>query len=71
MDAGLRPSDVACTGITGITAADVSAAKAAGERWKLIAEVRRTPAGVVVIGCANAFVGDAPLGQGPQVPPMP
>ena len=47
MDAGLRPSDVACKGITGITAADVRDAQAAGERWKLIAEVRRTPAGVV------------------------
>ncbi|RLT22359.1 MAG: homoserine dehydrogenase, partial [Chloroflexi bacterium] len=41
------PNDMACKGITGITAADVRAAQAAGERWKLIAEVRRTPAGVV------------------------
>ena len=46
MDAGLRPSDVKTTGITGITAADVKAAQAAGERWKLIAEVSRTPQGV-------------------------
>ena len=46
MDAGLRPADVATTGITGITAADVAAAQAAGERWKLIAEVSRGPAGI-------------------------
>jgi len=46
MDAGLRPADVATTGITGITAADVAAAQAAGERWKLIAEVSRGPEGI-------------------------
>ena len=46
MDAGMRPSDVATIGITGITAADVAAAQAAGERWKLIAEVSRGPEGI-------------------------
>jgi homoserine dehydrogenase len=46
MNAGIRPSDVATTGITGISAADVAAAQAAGERWKLIAEVSRGPDGI-------------------------
>ena len=46
MNAGLRPRDVACKGITQISAADVKVAQAAGERWKLIAEVTRTPHGV-------------------------
>jgi homoserine dehydrogenase len=46
MNAGLRPADVATNGITKISAADVKAAQAAGERWKLIAEVKRTDTGV-------------------------
>lgn len=41
MGAALRPEDVARAGITGLTAEDVSAARAAGERWKLIARVWR------------------------------
>jgi homoserine dehydrogenase len=47
MNAGLRPADVACKGISGIRAADVAEAAAAGECWKLIAEVRRAADGTV------------------------
>lgn len=42
----LRPAEVETTGITGITAADIAAAQAAGERWKLIGSVERTADGV-------------------------
>jgi homoserine dehydrogenase len=45
--ASLRPNDVDCTGITAISVADVAAAQAAGERWKLIAEVKRVGEQVV------------------------
>lgn len=38
--AALRPEQVQTVGITGITAADVRAAQAVGERWKLIASVQ-------------------------------
>jgi len=39
MGGELRVADVDRTGISGLTLADVEAAKAAGERWKLIARV--------------------------------
>jgi homoserine dehydrogenase len=42
----LGMGDVNRTGITGLTPADINAAKAAGERWKLIARARRTANGV-------------------------
>ncbi|MBU6332992.1 MAG: homoserine dehydrogenase [Chloroflexi bacterium] len=41
LGAALRPADVARQGISQITAADVAAAAAAGERWRLIARVWR------------------------------
>jgi homoserine dehydrogenase len=41
MDAGLGLSDVECTGITGVTRQMIVEASAAGERWKLLARVRR------------------------------
>jgi homoserine dehydrogenase len=41
MNANLRPADVTRAGITALTGADVAAAQAAGERWKLIARVWR------------------------------
>jgi len=41
MGARLNVDDVPCTGITGITAADIEDARANGERWRLIGEVRR------------------------------
>lgn len=43
----LRPADVRRTGITGLTPADVAAAHAAGERWKLLARVAREDGRVV------------------------
>lgn len=39
LEGDLKVADVDRTGITGVTQADVEAAKAAGERWKLIARV--------------------------------
>jgi homoserine dehydrogenase len=39
MGGALKVADVDRTGISGLTAADVEAAKAAGERWKLIARI--------------------------------
>ena len=47
MGGSLRPADVQRTGITGLTTADVEAARAAGERWKLIARVTREGGRVV------------------------
>ncbi|MDA0323855.1 MAG: homoserine dehydrogenase [Verrucomicrobia bacterium] len=41
MDARLNVDDIPCTGITGITAADIEDARANGERWRLIGEIRR------------------------------
>jgi len=41
LDATLRPEDVARQGISQLGAADVAAAAAAGERWRLIARVWR------------------------------
>jgi len=46
----LTMADVDCTGITGITADDIAAAKAAGERWKLIGKLE------VVDGVPHASV---------------
>lgn len=46
MGGNLRVADVAREGITGITSAMVEEAKAAGERWKLIAQVARTDSGL-------------------------
>jgi homoserine dehydrogenase len=48
LGAALKPSDVATMGITGISAADVAAARAAGERWKLIASATRADDGKIV-----------------------
>jgi homoserine dehydrogenase len=41
MDAGLGLSDVERTGITGVTREMIAEAAAAGERWKLVARIRR------------------------------
>jgi len=46
----LTMADVDCTGITGLTADDIAAAKAAGERWKLIGKLE------VVDGVPHASV---------------
>jgi homoserine dehydrogenase len=46
----LTMADVDCTGITGLTADDIAAAKSAGERWKLIGKLE------VVDGVPHASV---------------
>jgi homoserine dehydrogenase len=46
MGAAISMKDVDRQGITSLSLADISAAKAAGERWKLIASVERTADGV-------------------------
>lgn len=47
MDLPLTMDDVACEGITALTPDDISAARDAGERWKLIGVVERTEEGHV------------------------
>ncbi len=47
MNANLRPEDVSCEGITGISLADVEAAKASGQRWKLVGQVEKKDGKVV------------------------
>ena len=46
MGANITMKDVDRQGITSLSLADISAAKASGERWKLIASVEKTPGGV-------------------------
>jgi len=46
MNSPLRLDQVDRTGITGITKADVETAKAAGQRWKLIGSLEKSPAGL-------------------------
>ena len=48
MDASIAMDDVARQGIRDVSVADVAAASAAGERWKLIGSVERAPGGGVV-----------------------
>jgi len=48
MGANLRPADVEREGIRGVTAADIQAAAAAGERIKLLCEAERLPDGRVL-----------------------
>jgi homoserine dehydrogenase len=61
MDGDLRPVDVDRTGITGLTSADVAAARAAGERWKLIARVARENGRVVASVQPTRLPVDHPL----------
>ncbi len=49
MEFPLTMDDVSCEGITRLTADDISSASAAGERWKLIGTVKKTPTGVTAI----------------------
>lgn len=46
MDAPLKADQVQRRGITGLTPSDIQRAQARGQRWKLIAHLRRTAAGV-------------------------
>lgn len=47
LNANLTPQDVLCTGITGLTAADVQSAVFEGHRWKLIGEASIGDNGIV------------------------
>ena len=46
MGGNLRPEDVQRNGITKLTPKDIASAAAAHERWKLIARITSTPAGI-------------------------
>lgn len=46
MGGNLRPDDVQRVGITKLTPENIATAAAANERWKLIARVTKTPAGI-------------------------
>jgi homoserine dehydrogenase len=46
MDVTLKPADIPHQGIRGISVTDIAAAKAAGERWKLVCSCRREGDGV-------------------------
>lgn len=77
MYAPLTQADVACQGISQLTAADVERAKAEGKRWKLIGEVKKENGQVVasvaptmlpvsdplanVMGATNAITYDCDL----------
>lgn len=47
LGAALKPSEVSCSGISALTPADIEAAAAEGERWKLIGSARRDENGAV------------------------
>lgn len=47
LGARLQASDVACSGISGISASDIEAARQSGACWKLIGSARREPDGSV------------------------
>jgi homoserine dehydrogenase len=64
MGGNLRVADVDRTGISGLSLADVEAAKAAGERWKLIARVWREDQ--IVAGAGNVVGAGSPR-PGPHV----
>jgi len=49
MNEPLRMADVDRTGISGITSDDIASAAAAGERWKLIGSLERSPAGLKAV----------------------
>jgi homoserine dehydrogenase len=70
----LRVADVERTGISGLTLADVQAARAAGERWKLIARVWREDeivGDVARAGEPRPYAGDDVVGAGSPRPPRP
>jgi homoserine dehydrogenase len=60
----LTPQQVDRRGIRALTAADIAAASAAGERWKLICRARRTPDGSLTASVAPERIAAAsPLYQ--------
>jgi homoserine dehydrogenase len=48
LGAAVRPAQVATTGITGLTPADLAAARAGGRRWRLVVRARRAGRRVTV-----------------------
>ncbi len=60
-DLALDPGAVDTTGITGVTPADMAAAREAGQVIKLIGSARRTPNGPVVRVAPEALPADHPL----------
>jgi homoserine dehydrogenase len=61
MGTPLKPQDIQREGIRAITAADITQAKQAGERWKLVCQARRTPDGVQASVCPQRVGPDSPL----------
>lgn len=62
LGADITTADVARTGISGITAGDIIAAGAAGERWKLIGSVQTDASGAVRASVApRSLPADHPL----------
>jgi homoserine dehydrogenase len=61
LELALDPGEVATTGITGVTPADIAAARAEGQVIKLIGSARRTPEGPVVRVAPEALPADHPL----------
>ena len=61
MGRSITMSDVSRTGISGLTPADVEAAAAAGERWKLIGSVERDGDGVTAAVAPQRLSLDHPL----------
>jgi homoserine dehydrogenase len=61
MNTPLTMNDVERRGITQVTPEDIAEAKAAGERWKLIGQVAKTPAGVKASVAPQRLPGDHPL----------
>ncbi|MDJ0990648.1 MAG: homoserine dehydrogenase [Desulfobacterales bacterium] len=60
-DLALDPGEVETVGITGVSPADMAAAREAGEVIKLIGSARRTPDGPVVKVAPEALPADHPL----------
>jgi len=61
MDIPLKPADVVRQGIRAITPDDIQAAKAAGERWKLVCSCRREGDGVKARVAPERVTASSPL----------
>lgn len=61
MDIPLKPADVVRQGIRAITPDDIQAAKAAGERWKLVCTCRREGDGVKARVAPERVTASSPL----------
>ncbi|GAB4322934.1 MAG: homoserine dehydrogenase [Bacteroidales bacterium] len=56
MGVPLKPDEIPCKGIAGITSADIEKAKSEGKRWKLIGEAVKTADGKIKAGVAPEMV---------------